>query len=213
MAKPVKFKNEITGPEKVEVRIVAGSLRGRKISAIVHEGLRPTPQLVRESLFSILGNAVPGRLFFDLYAGTGVVGLEAVSRSSKHVTLVERDPKQVKSIESSAERFGVRSSITVVRGDALLWAERWIAPAEPVTVFFSPPFPDLSDAKRPLFIKVIASLTERLAPDSVIAIQVEDGFPSEELPFADQWDVRKYGRNVLGFWVKPIPEVELPSGA
>ena len=65
-----------------EVRIVAGALRGRKLVAFVHEGMRPTPQMVREALFSILGNAVPGRVFYDVFAGTGVVGLEAVSRGA-----------------------------------------------------------------------------------------------------------------------------------
>lgn len=208
-AKPAK--NFLTGPEKVEIRIVAGSLRGRKIQAIAHEGMRPTPQSVREALFSILGNAVPGRPFIDLYSGTGVVGLEAVSRGAKHVWMVERDAKQVKSYESYAEKFDVRPLVSAVRADALSWAERWIVPAEPVTVFFSPPFPDLSDERRPLFIKAISSLTERLAPDSVIAIQVEDNFPADELPFAVDWDVRAYGRNVLGFWVKPIPEPDAVS--
>ena len=68
--------------EKTEVRIVAGTLRGRKLACVVHPGMRPTPQMVREALFSILGNAVPGRPFYDVFAGTGVVGLEAVSRGA-----------------------------------------------------------------------------------------------------------------------------------
>ena len=205
---PKPFKNVLTGPEKIDLRVVAGTLRGRRITVTVHNGLRPTPQMVRESLFSILGNAVPGRPFIDLYSGTGIVGLEAVSRGAKHAFMVERDPKQVKSYETISERFEVRKLVTAVRADALSWAERWIPPAEPVTVFFSPPFPDLSDERRPLFITAIAGLTERIAPDSVIAIKVEDGFPAAELPFADQWDVRGYGRNVLGFWVKPMPVAE-----
>ena len=67
--------------DKTEVRIVAGTLKGRKLSVVVHEGLRPTPQMVREALFSILGDAVPDRVFYDVFAGTGVVGLEAVRSS------------------------------------------------------------------------------------------------------------------------------------
>jgi 16S rRNA (guanine966-N2)-methyltransferase len=118
---------------------------------------------------------------------------------------VERDPKQVKSHEKLANEFEIRGQVTCVRGDALSWVERWLAPNEPVTVFYSPPFPDLSDARRPLFITSIQSLTERLAPDSVITIQVEEGFPVQELPFPSDWDIRGYGRNILGFWVKPIP--------
>ena len=81
--------------EKTQVRIVAGNLRGRKITAVVHEGMRPTPQMVREALFSILGNAVPGRVFYDVFAGTGVVGLEAISRGATSARLIERDARQV----------------------------------------------------------------------------------------------------------------------
>src|SRR4029077_14222089 len=73
--------------EKTQVRIVAGSLRGRKLTVVVHEGMRPTPQMVREALFSILGNAVPGRVFYDVFAGTGVVRLEAVSPGASRAPL------------------------------------------------------------------------------------------------------------------------------
>src|SRR5262252_9950703 len=94
--------------EKTQVRIVAGSLRGRKLTCVVHEGMRPTPQMVREALFSILGNAVPGRVFYDVFAGTGVVGLEALSRGASHVTFVERDFRLIGELEQHIEKFGVR---------------------------------------------------------------------------------------------------------
>ena len=64
---------------RTQLRIVAGSLRGRKLTCDVNPQVRPAPQMVREALFSILGNAVPDRPFFDLFAGTGAVGLEAFS--------------------------------------------------------------------------------------------------------------------------------------
>src|SRR5258708_36500178 len=68
---------------RTELRIVAGDLRGRKLHVKVGSYLRPTPQRVREALFSILGDAVPDRLFLDVFAGTGVNGLEALSRGAK----------------------------------------------------------------------------------------------------------------------------------
>src|SRR5436853_2147928 len=76
---------------KTEVRIVAGSLRGRKLTCRVSEDLRPTPQMVREAMFSILGNAIPDRLFVDIFAGTGVNGIEALSRGAKSAYFIERD--------------------------------------------------------------------------------------------------------------------------
>jgi 16S rRNA (guanine966-N2)-methyltransferase len=192
--------------EKTEVRIVAGTLKGRKIPVFVAPTLRPTPQSVRESLFSILGNAVPGRAFMDFYAGSGVIGLEAVSRGAKHVWMVERDGKQVLAIQRLADRFGVTPQVTVVKGEVLRWASQWRVPPDPVTVFFSPPFPDLAEAGRPAFIATVTEVMTRVAPDSVVVLQVEDGFPVNELPDSAAWDVRQYGRNVLLFWVKPIPD-------
>ena len=102
--------------EKTQVRIVAGTLRGRKLTVVVHEGMRPTPQMVREALFSILGNAVPGRVFYDVFAGTGVVGLEAVSRGATSTRLIEKDPRQVNDIQKYAYDFGVADKVQVLEG-------------------------------------------------------------------------------------------------
>src|SRR5271157_2566406 len=68
---------------RVTIRIVAGALRGRKVVCNHSAELRPTPQMVREAFFSILGNAIPDRIFIDIFAGTGVVGIEALSRDAK----------------------------------------------------------------------------------------------------------------------------------
>src|SRR5882762_225833 len=116
---------------RVELRIVAGSLKGRKLRCTVTPKLRPTPQMVREALFSILGNAVPGRPFFDLFAGTGVVGLEALSRGAASLTFVERDFRLIADLERHIAAFGVGGRAAIARTDVYRWAERWQAPAEP----------------------------------------------------------------------------------
>ncbi len=110
-------------PSKVHLRIVAGNLRGRKISAVVHEDLRPTPQMVREALFSILGNAVPGRPFFDVFAGTGVIGLEAISRGASEAIFVEYDAKLANAIDNRLREFEIQRSGHVLRADVYRWAE------------------------------------------------------------------------------------------
>ena len=187
--------------EKTQVRIVAGSLRGRRIPVVVHEGMRPTPQMVREALFSILGNAVPGRVFYDIFAGTGVVGLEAVSRGASSVRLIEKDPRQTADIQKYAERFGVADRVQVLRADAYRWAERWIPPGNAaVNLFLSPPFPDLTD-RADEFLGLVRTLLDKAPDESVLTIQAEEGFPVEELPDLDQWDIRHYGRNLLCFYV------------
>src|SRR5258707_15895418 len=115
---------------RTQIRIVAGSLRGRKLVCTVNPSLRPTPQMVREALFSILGNAVPGRPFLDVFAGTGVNGLEAISRGASSVTFVERDFRLIAELEAHVRAFGVQDRAEIARADAYRWAERWPAPAE-----------------------------------------------------------------------------------
>src|SRR5437879_3524180 len=116
---------------RTQLRIVAGMLRGRKLTCSVNAHLRPAPQRVREALFSILGNAVPDRPFIDLFAGTGAVGLEALSRGAQPVTLIERDPRTAAEIQRHINEFGVGDGASVLRADAYRWAEHWPGAAEP----------------------------------------------------------------------------------
>jgi 16S rRNA (guanine966-N2)-methyltransferase len=185
--------------QKTQIRIVAGSLRGRRLNVVVHPGMRPTPQRVREAYFSILGNAIPGRPFVDIFAGTGVVGLEALSRGATTTTFLERDHRLANDIEAHLREFGVQRESLLLRTDVYRWAERWRPPAEPVNVFLSPPFPDLEH--RPAdFHRLIVALQDKLPVGSVLTIQGEDTFDAGTLPDAARWEARKYGRNVLLFW-------------
>jgi 16S rRNA (guanine966-N2)-methyltransferase len=186
---------------RTQIRIVAGSLRGRKLTCTVNPNLRPTPQMVREALFSILGNAVPDRPFFDVFAGTGVVGLEALSRGAKSVVFVERDFRLVGELEQHARAFGVADAISVSRSDVYLWAMRWRPSAEPVTVFFSPPFADF-ERRTGDMAELITSVREKVFPGSVIVLQAETTAPLDEVPGRSEADERRYGRNTLLIWVK-----------
>jgi 16S rRNA (guanine(966)-N(2))-methyltransferase RsmD len=185
--------------QKSQIRIVAGSLRGRRLKVVVHPGMRPTPQRVREALFSILGNAIPGRPFVDVFAGSGVVGLEALSRGATTAIFLERDHRLANDIETHLRDFGVQREGQLLRSDVYRWAERWRPPGEPVNVFVSPPFPDLEN--RPAdFHRLIITLQEKLPAGSVLTVQGEDTFDPTTLPDAARWEARKYGRNVLLFW-------------
>jgi 16S rRNA (guanine(966)-N(2))-methyltransferase RsmD len=190
---------------KTSIRIVAGSLRGRKLAVQVNANLRPTPQMVREALFSLLGNAVPGRPFYDVFAGTGVVGLEALSRGASSATFVERDFRLSEGIEQNLRAFGVADEGTVARADVYRWAERWQPPAEPVTVFLSPPFADF--ARRPEdMLRLVAEVQQKVQPDSVVVLQAEKAEVLGELPRRAEWEERRYGRNILLIWVKALDQ-------
>lgn len=186
------------------VRIVAGALRGRKITCSVNPELRPTPQMVREALFSILGNAVPGRLFVDIFAGTGVVGLESLSRGASACYFIERDVRLGNTIEQHLRKFQLNKQGRVYRTDAYRWVASWQPPAEPINVFLSPPFADL-EGHPDLLIQALADLQARVAGDSVIILQSERGSPLEEHSALHAWEQRFYGRNVLMIWQKELP--------
>jgi 16S rRNA (guanine966-N2)-methyltransferase len=195
---------------RTQIRIIAGSLRGRKLTCTVSENLRPTPQRVREALFSILGNAVPGQPFFDVFAGTGVIGLEAISRGAALATFVERDFRLIDELERHLKAFKVGASARILRTDVYRWAERWLPPKEPVNVFLSPPFADLT-GKTGELLGVIRGFQERLAPGSVLILQAEPAEMLAQLPDRDAWDERVYGRNHLLFWVRPGAETALQA--
>ena len=88
------------------MRVVAGVWRGRTLKSPTWEGLRPTSDRLRQTLFNIVGPAVQGARVLDGYAGTGAIGIEALSRGAGHVTFVEHDPRAVKLIEANLAALG-----------------------------------------------------------------------------------------------------------
>jgi 16S rRNA (guanine966-N2)-methyltransferase len=97
------------------MRIVAGQFRGRTLQSPTWEGLRPTSDRLRETLFNILGPSVQQAQVLDGYAGTGAIGLEALSRGAAQVTFVEIDPRAVRLIEANVARTGTAGKPVIIR--------------------------------------------------------------------------------------------------
>src|SRR5262245_61405083 len=97
------------------MRIVAGSLKGRRLETPTWDGLRPTSDKLRETLFNVLAPRIQGARVLDGFAGTGAVGIEALSRGAAHVTFVERDPRAVALIEANLARCGVADRYAIIR--------------------------------------------------------------------------------------------------
>jgi 16S rRNA (guanine966-N2)-methyltransferase len=127
------------------MRIIAGRFRGRPLSAPKGLTTRPTTDRVREALFQILGNLDDDNVV-DVYAGTGALGFEALSRGATHATFVEPDRAAIAAIEKNAEKLGVVSQITLVR----LPAEKAHARLERLAPFdlilADPPWPIAQEA-------------------------------------------------------------------
>jgi 16S rRNA (guanine966-N2)-methyltransferase len=98
------------------MRIIAGALKGRRLLAPTWDGLRPTSDKLRETLFNVIANRLENARFLDGFAGTGAVGLEALSRGAAHVTFIERDPRARRLIAQNVERCGVTDGYIIVGG-------------------------------------------------------------------------------------------------
>ena len=97
------------------MRVIAGSLKGRRLSAPSWEGLRPTSDKLRETLFNILAPRIAGARVLDGYAGTGAVGIEALSRGASEVTFVDSDRRAQALIEENLERCGIAEGYAIIR--------------------------------------------------------------------------------------------------
>jgi 16S rRNA (guanine(966)-N(2))-methyltransferase RsmD len=122
------------------VRIIAGRFKGRRLKAPRWDGLRPTSDKLRETLFNILASRIDGARVVDGYAGTGAVGLEALSRGAAHVTFVERDRRAAALIEENAAACGVEGRYTIACGDFLAVAPRLGAGGAYDLIFLDPPY-------------------------------------------------------------------------
>jgi 16S rRNA (guanine966-N2)-methyltransferase len=97
------------------MRIIAGTLKGRRLTG-PPAGVRPTSDRLRETLFNVIRARVPAARVLDLFAGTGAVGLEAVSRGASHATFVERDARALAVIRQNVDACGVERACAIIRG-------------------------------------------------------------------------------------------------
>lgn len=120
------------------VRIIGGEHRGRRLAFPSVNGLRPTPDLVRETLFNWLQPVLPGAVCLDLFAGSGVLGLEAASRGAARVVMVDSSAAAVAQIRENVELLRLER-VRVEQADATSWLDR--TPPEPADiVFLDPPY-------------------------------------------------------------------------
>lgn len=125
------------------VRIIGGDWRGTRLPVADRDGLRPTSDRVRETLFNWLQPVLPGARVLDLFAGTGALGLEALSRGAREAVLVERDPQLAEGLRQLAAKLPGGERVQVVCADALSWLRQvpgGFGPAGFDLVFVDPPF-------------------------------------------------------------------------
>ena len=127
----------LSGPGKI--RIIGGRWRGTRLEVANAPGLRPTSDRVRETLFNWLAPALPGARVLDLFAGSGALGLEAVSRGAQCAVLVERNPALVNMLRTTAAKLPGGDVVSVVQADAAAWLGA-LADQSFDIAFVDPPF-------------------------------------------------------------------------
>jgi len=100
------------------VRVIAGRFRSRKLKPVPGNAVRPTPDRLREALFNVLAPRIEGTVFLDAYAGTGAVGIEALSRGAQRAILIERKADAIAILRENLQSLGLEGDATVVRGSA-----------------------------------------------------------------------------------------------
>jgi len=154
-----------------QVRIIGGKWRNTKLPVPLSPGLRPSSDRVRETLFNWLMPRLGGARVLDLFAGSGALGLEAVSRGAAQATLVERDAALSRQLRESVAKLGAQEQIAVVQADALQWLRQPAGPLADI-VFIDPPFAD------GLWEAVIAGLPAHLATDAWLYVES----PADQAP-------------------------------
>jgi 16S rRNA (guanine966-N2)-methyltransferase len=157
---------------------------------------------VREAVFNLLTNSVRGTHAIDLFAGTGALGLEALSRGATSATLVERHIPTAKVIRENAQMLGAERRANVVGGDAFYWAGRLPSPTNiPWIVFVSPPF-ELYVTACSEMLELIGKMLDSAPPGSTLVVESDDRFDHQGLPQPEAWDVRSYPPAVVAIYRK-----------
>jgi 16S rRNA (guanine966-N2)-methyltransferase len=183
-------------------RIIGGTMRGRRLEFTPDPRTRPMKDRVRETLFDLVGTRVKGAIALDLFAGSGALGFEALSRGASRAVFVERHFPTAAALRRSAKALEVTDRADVRSGDVLLWAKKLpTAPAPlpvdaPWLVFISPPWEFFQS--RPADVLALLAALERAAPaGSTFVVEADTAFDTGLLPDAEAWDIRPIPPAVL----------------
>ena len=212
------------GPEREvsELRVIGGRLRGSKLRyEIFQQGddpiTRPMKHRVREAIFNLISTDLEGRHAIDLFAGTGALGIEALSRGALTATFIERHVPTAKVIEENLSALSVAERAEVLVTSAFLWGKREFQGRGdggkgkgeiilPWLVFCSPPYSFYQERQAEM-LELVVGILEHAPPESILVIEADKAFDFALLPgnIAEKrrepgWLIRTYPPAVVGIW-------------
>lgn len=180
------------------MRVISGRLKGRKLNSFKGSAVRPTSDRVREALFSILAHTPTNATVLDLYAGTGALGIEALSRGAKRVLFIDNAPQALSLIQKNIQLLALEVTATIIRWNAAVSLDCLLDSPQAVDLaFLDPPY------GRNLVPVTMAHLLSSgcLSPGATIVAEHEPLHGSE--PLSDAYgitDQRRYGQTCLTFY-------------
>lgn len=192
----------------MSIRVISGIAKGRKLQMVPGDSTRPIMDKVKESLFNILGTNLVGASFLDLFAGTGAVGIEALSRGAGSVRFIDKDRKAIQTIRTNLEITGLQEHADVRYADALAYLAQ-PSPEAFEYIFVAPP------QYKKLWKSALLKLDEfpaSMAPDAIVVVQID---PKERemlvLENLHLYDERRYGNTMLLFFEAVNPDEAMSS--
>ena len=178
------------------MRVVSGNLRGMKLNTIEGDSTRPTREVVKEALFSIIMNYVEDAIFLDLFAGSGAIGIEAISRGAKGAIFIDLNPKCVKVIKENVAKGRIEENSRIYNTDYKM-ALKKLQGEKIDIIFVDPPY------NKKMGVDAIERISEYdlLADDGIIIIETDT---NEEVPDLigryEKYNYKRYGRNILSMY-------------
>jgi 16S rRNA (guanine966-N2)-methyltransferase len=218
-------------PESTDLRIIGGNFRGRKLRYQGDPGTRPMKHRVREAIFNLISTECKGLHAIDLFAGTGALGLEALSRGAQSVTLIEKHVPTARVIQENIASLEVDDRATLLTTSAFLWSKRDLPNSDfgfriaelsgaadsairnpqsaiPWLVFCSPPYAFYVERSSDM-LALIGDVLDCAPEGSILIVEADERFDFELLPgnvaaerHDEGWDVRTYPPAVVGVWRK-----------
>jgi 16S rRNA (guanine966-N2)-methyltransferase len=209
---PSSAKSASPDAREAEVRIVGGTFRGRRLAYHGDPAVRPMKHRTREAIFNLVSTDCTGRHAVDLFAGTGALGLEALSRGASSATFIEKHVPSARIVEQNIRTLGVEDRATLLITSAFVWAKRNLdeLPAShlanrPWLVFCSPPYAFYTERQAEMF-GLIRRIQEHSPQGSILIVEADEALDFRILGEdgagnkAQQWNVRSYPPAIVGIW-------------
>jgi len=208
MPKPSKGKQKKSKGEKnskdgpTVLRVIGGKFRASRLEYNGDPGTRPMKDRVREATFNLVGVRAAGKHVIDLFAGTGAIAIEAISRGAIAATMIERNFRTAEVIRRNVVHLGLQDCTEIHASDTFFWkAKEPVLPTTPWLVICAPPYDFYIDRTEDM-LELIAQFVEVAPTDSLVVVESDERFDTTQLP-GEPWDTRVYAPAVISVWEAP----------